>query len=87
MLRDTRGRKGSEGEEQEQTSEGDAKGGREGGVPSVSASATRKRLKGGRRRRALSIAEVIARMMYGATILKICKDDKRQHQSREVVDE
>ena len=86
MFRDTRWRKGSEGEEQEQTSEGDAKGGREGGVPSVSASATRKRLKGGRRRRALSIANVIARMMYGATILNICEDGVRQYQSQEVLE-
>ena len=43
--------------------EGEKRGGEERHVPSVSASATRKRLKGGRRRRALSIAKVIARMM------------------------
>ena len=41
-------------------------------VLSVRVSATRKRLNGGRSRRALRIEKVMARIMYGETILKIC---------------
>ena len=40
-------------------------------APSVRVSATRNRLKGGRERRALSMENVIARMTYGETVLKI----------------
>ena len=41
-------------------------------VLSVRVSATRKRLNGGRSRHALRIEKVMARIMYGETILKIC---------------
>ena len=44
-------------------------------VLSVRVRATRKRLNGGRSRRALRIEKVMARMIYGETILNICRAD------------